>query len=128
MRETDKVTVYHVTYQENMESIIRTGLLPAIGELSERYHEEQERVYLFPDKESVDTALLNWGDEWDEDKPLVLLELSVPKAMLKPGEVEWEVYSYEPIPPSCIRRVVSEQQMDNYLNNRQKEDDSRDDR
>ncbi len=69
---------YHVTPESNLHSILKNGLIPTIGERS-KLLETIPRVYLFPSKENLETALYNWLGEAFEDleEDLFILEINL---------------------------------------------------
>lgn len=92
---------YHVTPVKNVASILRTGLVPFIGERARACGETTPVVYLFGSREDVDTALMNWlGDEFDN---VVIVVLQVQSDNVVPGDVAYEFISYETIAPECIQ-------------------------
>lgn len=109
--------VYHVTETASVPSILRKGLVPAIGPRSADLGETGEplpAVWVFPDREQMDNALMSWFGEWweewgprGEDTELSVLTLDVPEHMLDvarwPDGFEWACY--ETIPPSMIVEV-----------------------
>ena len=100
---------YHVTLMENVPSIRKNGLLPQIGERSEELGETEKAIYLFPSKEDMDNALMNWLGEWyneeyGEDCDLAILEVRLPEEISVMDEgVGYEVVCKEKIPAECIR-------------------------
>ena len=97
-------TFYHVTKTENLEKIIKEGLVPKIGELSKIANEEIERIYLFPNEDDMNTALSSWfGECFEEDEELSSLNIDLPDDFpIFEGEVEYEAYSYDIIPSKYI--------------------------
>lgn len=68
--------IYHITPSENLSSILRKGLIPQKGERTRKILDEKAAIYCFPDKNSMEDAVMNWlGDEFDEDESLALLEI-----------------------------------------------------
>ena len=105
---------YHVSLMSNLESIMEKGLIPQIGERSVDIGETVEAVYLFPSFEDMENALMNWLGEWyideyDEDVPLMSLEISLPDDFpIKDGEVEYEKISEVIISPKYIKFLREE--------------------
>lgn len=65
-------TMYHVTREHDLGSILRDGLIPQVGERSVSLGEHEPRVYLFATLDAVMDA--QWLYEgFDEDEPLVVL-------------------------------------------------------
>lgn len=107
-------TFYHVTLKENYEKIKNEGLVPSIGTLSQLAEENVARVYLFPSLEDMENALLNWlgeqiNDEYGEDVECCSLKIDLPDTFpISFGEIEYEVYSYDTIPPQYISYLKDE--------------------
>lgn len=63
-------TYYHVTDVKNLDSILKNGLVPKIGSLSEQLGETGEpkpAIYLFTSKEACVDAMGSWlGEAYDE--------------------------------------------------------------
>ena len=95
-------TFYHVTPTENVESILKNGLIPSIGERSIDFGEDRKRVYLFQSIEDSEASLMGWlGEEFGEE-PLSLLEVKLPKEIDFEKEA-FEIQVSENIPPECIK-------------------------
>lgn len=70
---------YHVTPYSNLDSIIRKGLIPQIGPLSKKQQELHAAVFLFNNEISAEDAIVNWyGDEFDEDTKLAIIQVNIP--------------------------------------------------
>jgi len=95
--------LFHVTLQSNIASIFEKGLIPQIGERSERM-EHESGIFLFDSYNSVENAMMNWlGEELeDTEEDIVLLAVKLPDDFPLKKEVEWEYVSTQTIPPSCI--------------------------
>lgn len=89
---------YHVTPKENVKSIKEKGLIPQIGERAKSCGETEEKIYLFPTLQDMETALSSWlGIEFENDD-IVSLIIRIPKGFsVEEGEVEYEAYSKTPI-------------------------------
>ena len=99
--------VYHVTPSENLDSIMSKGLVPQVGDRSRKIEGEKPAIYCFPDKNSMEDAVMNWlGDEFDEDEPLALLEIFTTglKGQVTDG-AQYEVAITSAIPPQNIRII-----------------------
>ena len=99
--------VYHVTPSENLRNILTSGLVPQVGNRSRKIVGEKSATYCFPDKNSMEDAMMNWlGDEFDEDEQLALLEIDTTGL---DGNVtdgaEYEVAITSVIPPQNIRII-----------------------
>lgn len=106
---------YHVTLMSNLVSILDSGLIPQIGENSKELGETEDRVYAFIDKDSTENALLNWlGELYEEvDEDLVILEIDDSHfdfILDSNGDVFFECYAYNKIPPSAITKIISEEE------------------
>lgn len=105
---------YHVTLMENLDCIMKEGLVPTIGERSIDCGESEELVYMFPSLEDMENALYNWLGEWyndnyGEDIKLAALEINLPDSFpIYDGEVEYEVISREVIPSKFIKFLREE--------------------
>ena len=92
---------YHVTPADNLDSIMRFGLCPSIGERASAYGEDAPKVYLFGHRKDVDNALMNWlGDEFDDDVALAVLKVECDSVVR--GDVAYEYVCFETIAPECI--------------------------
>lgn len=106
--------LYHVTLMENVESILKDGLIPQIGERSREFGEEFEAVYMFPSIDDMECALGQWlgewyNDEYGEEIPLASLEITVPDQFpIENGVVEYEVFSKIIIPGKFIKFLREE--------------------
>lgn len=101
--------VYHVTPASNLDSIMQAGLRPQVGSRSSQIPGEQSAIYCFPDKASLEDAMMNWlGDEFDEDEELALLEIDTTNLT---GEyspnAEFEIAITSLIPPNRIKVLSS---------------------
>jgi hypothetical protein len=99
-----KPTFYHVTPKDNLASILRDGLVPAIGPRSVELGETKEAVYAFPDRAFCETALSTWlGDVFDgmADDGLVILAIDSPQCPCK-SDAGFEVLYTEPVAPAYL--------------------------
>lgn len=98
-------TLYHVTPISNLNSIMKVGLIPKIGERSEGI-ESEPGIFLFPTYEDCETALGQWlGREFDEIEPyeeLVTLKIELPINFPLEETCEWERISRKKIEPKYI--------------------------
>ena len=70
---------FHVTPKKNLSAIQKEGLLAQIGDRSQEAKEDAEAVFLFPSKEDMDNALLNWlGQAFEEEDELIILQIDLP--------------------------------------------------
>lgn len=97
---------FHVTPSANLPSILKNGLVPAVGPRSSKLEEPVPAIYAFADSESAEDAVSRWlGDEFDEDDALALVSFD---ASGLPMEREaFEIRVLETVPPERIS-VVSE--------------------
>jgi hypothetical protein len=94
---------YHVTPLRNLKAIAEHGLVPKRGARSKRLGEKAIGIYLFPDHESLTTALDQWlFDEFGEETRLALLKVRLPMNAQIDSEVAYEVRCYDVIPPENI--------------------------
>lgn len=94
--------MFHVTRKENLYSIMKNGLIPQIGENSEGL-ENEPLVFLFPDEDSMNTALSSWfGALYDDEDELISLKISLPTNWELISDVEYEYASKYLIPPEYI--------------------------
>ena len=123
--------LYHVTPAKNLPSILRHGLTPNVGSRAAKIYGEQSGIFCFPDKVSVEDAMMNWlGDQFDENETLALLAIDSTRLTGKytPG-AEYEVVITSPIPVGNIR--VESKDMDaineasGYIPSEKQKNDSR---
>ena len=101
----DITTAYHVTHSASWPRIQAEGLLPTIGDRSADLGEVEARIYLFPDKDSMNNALMNWlGECFEEEENLYVLEVDITDYETA-QDVEWEITISHPIPASRISHV-----------------------
>lgn len=94
---------YHVTLKENLDKILKEGLIPQIGDRALECGDTEKKIYLFPTLQHMNEALGSWLGIEFETEEIVSLLIRIPKNfVLEEGEVEYEVYSKEPIPKNCI--------------------------
>ena len=107
---------YHVTDINNLNSILSNGLEPKIGERSGELNcdgkplEIVKRVYMFPDKDSLENALYNWlGEAFEEIEgiELVILKIDITGLDLE-SDVEYELASREVILAERIVEIYNE--------------------
>lgn len=109
IKEDAMKTLYHLTIADVVPQILKVGLTPKIGKISERCKETQKRIYLFPTQEDFKNAADNWlidsfEEAYGEGIKLCLLEVNVPDIFpITKGNVDYEVYSYENIPSEYIK-------------------------
>lgn len=96
---------FHVTPTINIPSILERGLVISTPKDMEA---ELKAVYLFPDYDSMENAVINWfGDRFDADIPLSLLTIDSKNLILSHNDVGYEVLSFNTIPPETIVKVES---------------------
>ena len=97
---------YHVTSKNNLESIMKNGLVPQYGFLSDMVLENMPAVYLFLELDEVSYAMKNWfGDNIRyvyNENDLILLEVDLPDNMDLKERFGWEAVCYDTISPKCI--------------------------
>lgn len=82
--------MFHVTPSENLASILKHGLVPAIGPRSKELCEPTPMVYLFADMDSLDHAY--WLEDDFHDDELVVVEVDTTGLVMVPtfGDQSWE--------------------------------------
>lgn len=101
--------LYHLTTADAVPQILKVGLKPRIGKISKLCRETQERIYFFPTLRDFQNAADNWlidtfENEYGEGIKLCLLEIKVPDIFpILKGNVDYEAYSYQNIPPEYIK-------------------------
>lgn len=99
---------YHVTLKNNLDNILKNGLIPQIGTLSQAANETINRIYLFPTIDDMNTALSSWLGEtidniFGETTECCSLQINLPDNFpVIQEDVPYEAYSYIPIPPEYI--------------------------
>jgi len=104
-KESLPAKVYHVTPAVNVPTIMSRGLIPQVGDRSNKIQGETPAVYCFPDTNSLEDAMMNWlGDEFGEDEDLALLEISTSglEGDVTPN-AEYEIQIFDPVPPQNIK-------------------------
>lgn len=100
--------LYHVTHPDNLPSIMSDGLIPLIGERAASFGEDEPRVYLFPNIDSMNTALASWlGVAWEEqygeEGECCSLIVDLPENFpIEYEGVGYEISTCETIPPEYI--------------------------
>lgn len=96
-------TLYHLTPHDNIDGILRNGLVPQIGPRSAIVNETVPAVFCFVDLDEVETALMNWlSDYFDEDEPLALLRVTLGSGADVGAGAAYEVAVLSPIPAEGI--------------------------
>ena len=96
-------SAYHLTRGHNLPSILRDGLIPAIGPRAADLGETAPAVYLFPDLDAVEAALSSWGEvAFGDEDPLACLEVSLEREIPLEG---FELISPDPIPADRLRVI-----------------------
>lgn len=91
---------YHVTSVSSLPSIFAYGLIPIIGNRSKACGEKKPSIFLFPDRLSAETAVINWlGDAFADAEPLALLAVLVEENLCSNA---FELQCYHTIPPEKI--------------------------
>jgi len=97
-------TLYHVTPADNLDIIMKEGLVPQIGERSQASGENIPMIYFFDSESNLEQALLGWLGEELEGKSVVVLEVRLPKSFQT--MLRWEAFEVQcqkRIPPLYIR-------------------------
>jgi hypothetical protein len=97
-------TFYHVTPIRNLKSIQKDGLVPKIGPRSRELGEPFPAVYLFPDLDTAEYALMHWlGNHFSEDARLALIAADVPEDVPAIYGAGFECLITTTIGPECLR-------------------------
>lgn len=101
---------YHVTPEKKMESILKYGFIPQIGENSELAGETEKSVYLFKTLEDADTALGQWFGELyeDLDEKLVIFEINIDNLDIIDYGNGFEIECRHVISPKNIIKIMDE--------------------
>jgi hypothetical protein len=89
--ENKERKVWHITPASNLPSIMKSGLVPAIGPRSKSINEKKKAIYAFPDGLSLTDAMTNWLDDALGEQHLVVLELIVSENKIYKHPGRWEV-------------------------------------
>jgi len=102
--EQPAIVFFHVTNRSNLESITKKGLIPHIGMRAKDCGEDTARIYLFGNRDDVETALTNWlGEELGDEEELAVLQISLPQGFpVRKGKDGFEYTCDRPIPPEYI--------------------------
>lgn len=102
LKESINHSLYHITPTENIDKILRQGLIPNVGERSKQMDDEPG-IFLFPSLLVAEDAM-NWFlDEFDEDIMLTVLEIDPDGLDIHPSSVEYELICKSKIPPENIK-------------------------
>ncbi|MFQ1027571.1 hypothetical protein JDW21_18775 [Bacillus subtilis] len=98
-----------MTTDESLDSILKNGLKPLIGERSIKI-ENIPAIYLFPNIDYLTDALYGWlGDEFEDyNGNLHTLKINLPESFQVENTCEYEVCSYNPIPSKYISYLRKE--------------------
>lgn len=96
--------MYHVTLLSNLKSIKKYGLLCQIGPRSQDLGEPTKAVFVFPNLDYANDAVMNWmGDEFDDDDKLIILQVKLTeKDVDHEPDIDYERYRTVDIPASLI--------------------------
>lgn len=100
--------VFHVTPKANLDSILKDGLMPQVGDRASEMSEAKPAVYCFSGAAECENGLTNWlGEQFDEDEALLILELDITDLTVECGP-EWEVRVLQTIEPGRFIHLMSE--------------------
>lgn len=96
---------FHVTPVANLPSILSEGLMPQIGPRAKRVGEKRPLVFLFPDLETVEDALMGWLElEFGAESELALLRVDLPPELPTiASDVEYEMLVDQVLPPETCQ-------------------------
>lgn len=118
--------LFHITYRENIPSIMANGLLPSIGERARLVDETTKKISCF---ESLDKAYIAY-DNWmcplfNNNKQIVVIELDVKPYDVKKDGLDYPVFKI--IEPSRICKIytlnnecIFEQNIESFVEQEQK--------
>ena len=100
-------TFYHVASSKNYAGIFHNGLIPNIGEFSQKGGEAEPFIYMFTSIEEAENGIMNWlGDEFEDEDVLNLWEINLPQDWpLEQDESDFEIRSAFPISPTMIKMI-----------------------
>lgn len=100
---------YHITLSSKLPYILIDGLLPMIGERSEKMGEAVACVFLFPTLDDAENAWTNWlGEELEDAGDVALLEVTLPNdAQLTVG-AGYEIAVLSSISPQHIHVITKD--------------------
>lgn len=97
-----KFVAWHATPIENLDTILREGLMPRIGPRSRDLGEAEPAVYLFPDLAAVDAAVGSWMENaFDPEAALALLRVDL-SGCPDVSAAGFELVCRSPVPVSRI--------------------------
>lgn len=103
LTESHDVVYYHVTPATSIDRILHEGLVPRQDKRSAEANEREPGVYMFGSRVDAEDAVANWlGEQFDEDEPLALLQIKLPKDFPRPKKTAFEYMSTIKIPPAFI--------------------------
>ncbi len=108
--------LYHVTPSENVENILKVGLIPSVGVASQQNGEECPRIYLFTSLKWVKECIETWLGEVYWNKDLSVLSINSTAKKLGGEKCGGEVLVEKPIHPSLIKELYSADKIDKALN------------
>ncbi len=93
-----------MTLLSNLKSIKKHGLLCQIGPRSQELGEPAKAVYVFPNLDYANEAVMNWlGDEFNDDDKLIILPVKLTeKDVDHAPDIDYERRSTVDIPASLI--------------------------
>lgn len=106
---------YHVTTESALPSILRQGIVPAIGPRSLMLSEAQPAIYFFSKDTEVEDGLVNWiNDAFSQEETLYVLECNLESVDITSQENQFELVCHQTIDPSLITKVYTED-LDKYM-------------
>ena len=106
------MVAFHVSPKKHLNSIQSKGLIPKIGPRAKLLGESNKSIYLFPSKDDVDTALMNWlGDELDDEDIIIMV---IDLAGIDYQIEGYEIILTEVIDPSRIMKIMDEEAWIDY--------------
>lgn len=97
-----QLVAWHATPTENLDAILREGLMPRIGPRSRDYGEIEPAVYLFPDLAAVEAGASSWmEDAFGPEAALALLRVDL-SGWPDVSAAGFELVCRSPVPASRI--------------------------
>lgn len=100
------MTLYHVTSKDRLEQILKEGLMPRYGYLSQIMEEDDCAVYLFKDLDHLEEDFDGWLKMAYKEDNRTLLKVTLPDDFGDLWErFGWEMVCYKPIPPKYLESI-----------------------
>lgn len=111
MRQQTKTlqSLFHVTTEDALPSILRSGLIPTIGSRSLEAEESRYAVFAFTSREALEDGLSNWlGDAFEDYEGEILIVEFHYSGDKKFQDAAYEVGILEAVPPANFLNILDE--------------------